>query len=83
MAILERSEHYGDLQRIVNYLYEKTDRVKRLDVLTAVETFDLPSDLYEIVELLPPGTYTRVQLCHQLNSSISGHGWGYVYGTVE
>ena len=83
MAILERSEHYGDLQRVIDFLYEKKERVCRLDVIMAVETFDLTQDLREIVELLPPGTYTRIQLCHQLNSSISGHGWGYTYGTVE
>ena len=83
MAILERSEHFGDLQRVIDFLFEKTQRVSRLDVLMAVEMFDLVDDLREIVELLPPGAYTRIQLCHQLNSSISGHGWGYTYGTVE
>ena len=40
-------------------------------------------DLREIVELLPPGTYTRQRLCDQINSSITGHAWGQVYGTVE
>ena len=47
------------------------------------ESFDLPSDLLEIVGLLPSGTYSRQSLCTQLNSSISGHAWGQVYGTVE
>ena len=83
MALLERSESYGDLQRVVDYLYKNSHMVERLDVILAAETFDLCSDLREIVELLPPGSYTRIALCTQLNSSISGHGWGYVYGTVE
>ena len=83
MALLERSESYGDLQRVVDYLYKDNHMVERVDVILAAETFDLCSDLREIVELLPPGSYTRIALCTQLNSSISGHGWGYVYGTVE
>ena len=83
MALLERSESYGELQRVVDYLYKCCDVTERLDVILAAETFDIHADLREIVELLPPGFYTRPALCAQLNSSIAGHGWGYVYGTVE
>ncbi len=83
MALLERSEAHGELQRVVDYLYKKARIVERLDVILAAETFDVCADMMEIVELLPPGAYTRVALCQQLNSSIAGHGWGYTYGTVE
>lgn len=95
MALLERSESYGELQRVVDYLYKEEDasvaranqdvamKVERLDVILAAETFDVCADMREIVNLLPPGRYTRVALCAQLNSSIAGHGWGYTYGTVE
>ena len=83
MALLERSESYGELQRVVNYIYKHAQVVERLDVILAAETLDIHADLREIVELLPPGLYTRPALCAQLNSSIAGHGWGYVYGTVE
>ena len=83
MALLERSESYGELQRVVDYLYKSSEMVERLDVIIAAEMFDIHSDLREIVDLLPPGSYTRLALCVQLNSSIAGHGWGYVYGTVE
>ncbi|MDO4443741.1 MAG: hypothetical protein Q4B69_07715 [Slackia sp.] len=83
MALLERSESYGELQRVVDYLYKNARIVERLDVILAAETFDICADLREIVELLPPGGYTRIALCTQLNSSIAGHGWGYTYGTVE
>lgn len=83
MALLERSESYGELQRVVDYLYKDARTAERLDAILAAETFDICTDLREIVELLPPGSYTRVMLCAQLNSSIAGHGWGYVYGTVE
>ena len=58
-------------------------KVRRLDVVMAAEAVDLPDDLREIVELLPPGSYTRRRLCDQLNSAIGGHAWGQVYGTVQ
>ena len=58
-------------------------KVRRLDVVIAAESLDLPDELMEIVNLLPPGTYTRRRLCDQLNSAIGGHAWGQRYGTVE
>lgn len=82
MAV-ERSEDYGALQKVVDALYAHAHTVSRLDVVLGAEAADLPRDLMEVVELLPPGTYTRERLCTQLNSSIGGHGWGYVYGTVK
>ena len=57
--------------------------MQRLDAVLAAEGADLPEELLEIVRLLPPGSYTRQRLCDQLNSSIGGHAWGHVYGTVE
>ncbi len=57
--------------------------VRRLDVVIAAEAVDLPDDLMEVVLLLPPSTFTRQRLCDQINSSIGGHAWGQVYGTVE
>ena len=81
-----RSEDYGALQDVVDSLYAGRDplaTVRRLDVVLAAESSDLPADLREIVNLLPPGTYTRQRLCDQLNSALGGHAWGQVYGTVE
>lgn len=83
---VEPSPDYGALQAIVDELFDDTSRdyeVRRLDVVIAAESNDLPADLQEIVNLLPPGAYTRMRLCDQLNSSIGGHAWGQVYGTVE
>ncbi len=83
---VEPSPAYGALQAIVDELFEGTPRdyeVRRLDVVIAAEASDLPDDLMEIVNLLPPGTFTRLRLCNQLNSAIGGHAWGQVYGTVE
>jgi len=83
---VEPSPSYGALQVIVEDLFEdkpRTFTVERLEVVMAAEASDLPDDLLEIVNLLPPGAYTRQRLCDQLNSSIGGHAWGHVYGTVE
>lgn len=83
---VEPSPSFGALQSIVEDLFEgkpRTFTVKRLDVVIAAEASDLPDDLMEIVNLLPPGDFTRQRLCDQLNSSIGGHAWGQVYGTVE
>ena len=81
-----RSSHYGALQDIVDSLYADLgpkDAVRRLEVGGAAEAADMPCDLTEIINLLPPGSYTRQRLCDQLNSAIGGHAWGQVYGTVE
>jgi len=71
------------LQRVVDSLFRDTKRITRLDALSRAEVMDLPEDLVGIVNLLPPGTYTRNLLCNQLNSSLKGHGWNSLYGTVE
>jgi hypothetical protein len=80
---VEQSEEYGTLQRLVESLYRNKKRVTQLDVLGIAQSYDLTCDLQEIVDLLPPGTYTRSRLCNQFNSAITGHGWGFIYGTVE
>lgn len=85
MSNVEKSPHYGALQTVVDDLYEACPpdyTVKRLAVVIAAESADLPAELLEIVQLLPPGEYTRERLCVQLNSAIGGHAWGQVYGTV-
>ena len=80
-----RSPYYGVLQDVVDSLFADpaTEVVRRLDVVVAAESADLPADLAEIIALLPPGNYTRQRLCDQINSAIGGHAWGQVYGTVE
>ena len=83
---VQPSPAYGALQAIFDELFEGLPRdheVRRLDVVLAAEAGDLPDDLLEIVNLLPPGMFTRIRLCDQLNSAIGGHAWGQVYGTVE
>lgn len=82
-----RSEDYGELQHLVDALFapgvSRYATVSKLDVVLRSEAFDLCDDLAEVVDLLPSGSFTRVQLCDQMNSILSGHGWGGVYGTVE
>ena len=82
----KRSPHYGALQDVVDSVFVDADpkaTMRRLDIVVAAEAADLPDDLAEIVNLLPPGLYTRKRLCDQLNSAIGGHAWGQVYGTVQ
>lgn len=83
---IDRSPHYGDLQTVVDNLFHglgEDDTVARLQAVLVAEAADLPEDLMRIVNLLPPGDYTRERLTTQLNSAITGHAWGQVYGTVS
>ena len=98
-ANAEQSEYFGALQEVIDDLFgDPADgpgyddphleellapKVRRLDVIMKAEAAELPDDLLEIVQLLPPGDYTRSKLCIQLNSAITGHAWGAVYGTVS
>lgn len=79
----EKSPDFGSMQILTNKLFEESEVIKRLDAVILAEAYDLPKDLREVIELLPPGSYTRRRFCDQVNSSIAGHGWGYVYGTVD
>lgn len=76
---------YGDLQKLVDELYEHgpSQSVARMDVIVRAEVDDLNDDLMEVVNLLPAGSYKRSRLCDHLNSIMTAHGWAYVYGTVE
>ncbi len=74
---------YGVLQHLIDTLYKSEKFQDRLTIILTGELFDLNDDLMELLHLLPPGRYPRQQLCDQLNSALSGHGWGMVYGTVE
>lgn len=82
-----RSEDYGELQRVVDAIFRpgvsSRATVSKLDVIMLAEPFDLCDDLAEVIDLLPSRSFTRMSLCDQMNSIISGHGWGGVYGTVE
>lgn len=71
------------LQRFVDSLFRESKRVSRLEAVIRADALDLPGDLIEIVELLPPGTYSRQGLADQLNSALKGHGWTGAYGTVD
>jgi hypothetical protein len=80
---LEKSPDYGVLQDFVESLYASAEEYSRLEIVVQAESLDLNSDLLEIISLLPPGTYDRIKLCDQFNSSLSSHGWGYYYGAVH
>lgn len=77
------TEEFGELQRLVEALFAQARKVARIDVLCAVESFDLGPLSTEIARSLPPGSYTRAQLTTQLNSSITAHGWSRSIGLLE
>lgn len=71
------------LQRFVDALFGIRKSVRRLDAVLLAEAIDLPTDLIGIVNLLPPGDYSRQRMCDQFNSALKGHGWNGRFGTVE
>lgn len=79
------SSEYGELQHLVNDLYRESasGSVRSVDVVVRAEVNDLSPELMEVINLLPAGSYKRGRLCDQLNSIITAHGYGYLYGTVE
>ena len=79
---VKRSDDYGLMQKIVDDLYRENKFSTRLDAIILAENYDAPADIQELVSMLPPGKLLRSQLCVSLNSSITGHGWGFFYGTV-
>lgn len=79
----EKSPDYGVLQEFVDRLFDGREDYMRLEVVLEGEAYGLNGELMEVLNLLPPGLYTRDRLCSQINSSLSSHGWGYVYGAVH
>lgn len=79
----EKSPDYGVLQEFIDRLFDGREDYMRLEVALEGEAYGLNGELMEVLNLLPPGLYTRDRLCGQINSSLSSHGWGYVYGAVH
>ena len=79
----EKSPDYGVLQEFIDRLFDGREDYTRLEVVLEGEAYGLNGELMEVLNLLPPGLYTRDRLCSQINSSLSSHGWGYVYGAVH
>jgi len=74
---------HESLARVIDAAFASARRVPRLEILTRARTADLPAEVLDLLDLLPPGAYTRQRLCDQLNSAITGHGWGSTLGTFE
>ena len=79
----EKSPDYGVLHEFIDRLFDGREDYMRLEVVLEGEAYGLNGELMEVLNLLPPGLYTRDRLCGQINSSLSSHGWGYVYGAVH
>lgn len=82
-ALMRSTEDHAALTRAIDALYAAQHSVTRLDVIIRAELADVGEDLLSIVNLLPPGTYSRQRLCDQLNSAITAHGWGRGLGTFD
>lgn len=79
----EKSPDYGVLQEFIDRLFDGREDYMRLEVVLEGEAYGLNGELMEVLNLLPPGLYTRDRLCGQINSSLSSHAWGYAYGAVH
>ena len=79
----KRSEHYGELQTLIDDLFATRKALTSTELVLNAEILDLHPHLLEICRIVPYGTYDRQTLCDQINSAITAHGWGGVYGTVE
>ncbi|MDO8848705.1 MAG: hypothetical protein Q7W51_10015 [Coriobacteriia bacterium] len=71
------------IRRWLDSLYRDTKVVTQLDAIVRAETFDLPAEAMDVVNGLPPGRYTRLRLCDQLNSAIVGRGLSASLGTHD
>lgn len=80
---VQQDEDYGVLQDLVDVVFRGKERATRMDLVIQAEVHDVSADIMEVVELMPPGSYDRGQLCDQMNSIVTAHGWGLRYGTVE
>ena len=78
-----RGEEFGVLQELVDATFRRSELASNMDLLMQAQTHDVGDDIMEVVELMPPGRYSRDQMCDQMNSIITAHGWGLTYGTVE
>ncbi|MDI6901331.1 MAG: hypothetical protein QMC79_06540 [Anaerosomatales bacterium] len=74
---------HESLARVIDAVFASAHRAPRLEIITRAHVADLPAEVLGLLDLLPPGTYTRQRLCDQLNSAITGHGWGSTLGTFE
>lgn len=72
----------GVFQDLVDALFRNGRSATRRDLVLLAELQDASDDVLEVVELMPPGTYTRAEMADQMNSIITAHGWGMRYGTV-
>lgn len=82
-----RSEDYGELQHLVDACLRPASRATPPSPSWTCSCVPRPSTSAQTsprsLTCCPPATFTRTQLCDQMNSILSGHGWGGVYGTVE
>ena len=77
------TEAPGELQRLVDAAFAYDVAVSQMSLVLSAESLDLDEEVMEVVGLLPPGSYLRHEMCDQLNSIVTAHGWGMTVGTVS
>ena len=80
MALEDEREQ---IKRWLDALYRTTPVVTQIDAVVRAETFDLPADMMDIVNVLPSGRYSRARLTDHLNSAITGRGLSRQLGTHD
>jgi len=76
-------EDREQIQRWLDALYRREATTTQLDAVIMAQSFDLPPDAIDVIAGLPPGRYTRQELCDQLNSAIVGRGLSERLGTHD
>lgn len=76
-------EDREQIQRWLDALYRREASATQLDAVIMAQSFDLPADAMDVITALPPGRYTRRELCDQLNSAIVARGLSEQLGTHD
>ncbi|MDO9556300.1 MAG: hypothetical protein Q7J82_01785 [Coriobacteriia bacterium] len=71
------------IERMLDAMFRQAHHVTRLDVIIRAQAMDMAQDVFELINRIPPGHYTRARLCDQLNSAITAHGWSRTLGTFD
>ena len=77
------SEAAFELQVLVDALFARKGSSTSLELIALAEVRDAGDAVLEVVNLLPSGSYSRLQMADQLNSIITAHGWSDELGTVS
>lgn len=76
-------EDAGVLQDLLDATFRNRKHATARDLSRQADIMDIDGDVLEVVDLMPPGSYTKSRMADQLNSIVTAHGWEQRLGTVE